>query len=114
MVSSHQDQTAARAKELLIRARGCEMSMIDRTGMLTCGYKSGNVGDVCKQIGAYRISDGAKALKVDGAWIGAGAANNEAGPMPARQLASLVVVNQASGSQAISDSIEIPSGDGCP
>ena len=64
-----------------------------RVGVHAGGDEAGDVGDVGHQQGAALVGDLAEGGEVDGARVGAVAADDELGPVLQRQRAHLVVVD---------------------
>ena len=88
-----EDQCAAGSAQSLVRRGGDHIGIGHGARVLPGGHKAGDVGHVHHEISAHRIGDLAHAFKVDGAGIGAGARNQEFGPLLLRALPQSVIVD---------------------
>ena len=87
------DDAGARAGERLVRGAGDDVAVRHRVGVHAGGDEPGDVGDVGHEQRPALVGDRAEGGEVDGARVGAVAADDELGPVLQRERAHLVVVD---------------------
>ena len=92
-----EDHAGARAAEGLVRGRGDDVSVLDRTRMQPCCHESGEVGHVDHQQRADFIRDLPEAREVEPARIRRPAGEQHLWAALARDARDLVHVDQAGG-----------------
>ena len=94
-VLPHEDNTAARSAQSLVRSRSDDMGIRQRILEQAGSDKTSRVGHVYPQYGAHFVRNGAHALVIPLARIGRGASHNELRLVLQGKLLHLVIIDPA-------------------
>ena len=88
-----EDHTATGPTEGLVRRGGDEMAVRNGRRMEPSRHQAGDVGDVGHEQGTHLVGDGAEAREVDDPAVGAGAADDQLGPLGTGERLHRVVID---------------------